>query len=112
MKNLNFIPVQEEVSLINFSPVNFLRGYSSFFSRDSDLFTLEEKLILIVIDRDGCIYSNIKPDPEFLFKLYTCEIYVKAFVVFNNKKRLYSCFLKSFMDLNPNYKPTTYLKNE
>lgn len=111
MKNFNFTPVQEEISLVSFVPKTFLKKYSHILKANSEDFSLEENLILIVLDRDGYFYSGVKPEPVFLLKLYTCGIYVKAFGIFNNQKRLYSCFLKTFIEANPKFKPTGLLKN-
>lgn len=102
---------QHEVSLNNFVPQNYLKNVETpIFFDNFKTFTVEEKLLLVVLDRDGYFYSSVKPSPVFLMILKRHEIFIQAFCLFNNFKRNYGCFLKSFALSNPDFKPTSYIR--
>jgi hypothetical protein len=111
MENLKFANFQEEISLVQFKPTNYLREYEfSFFDSQFGSLNDHEKLLIIVLDRDGYFFSDTKPSPSFLLLLKRANIFVQAFKVFTHFKSSYGCFLKSFVTDNPNIKPTSYLK--
>ncbi|WP_289057630.1 hypothetical protein [uncultured Flavobacterium sp.] len=102
MKNLNFVNYQEEVSIVEFKPNYHLKEYDLiFFDADYVELSLEEKLLIIVLDRDGYFFSDIKPSPEFLILLKRHGIYVQAFSFSTIVSKKYGCFLKSFIKNNP-----------
>lgn len=102
MKNLNFVNYQEEVSMVEFRPSNHLKGSDLiFFDADYEELSIEEKLLIIVLDRDGYFFSNIKPSPEFLMLLKRHSIFVQAFSFNTIVSKKYGCFLKSFIKNNP-----------
>ncbi|MBZ4037828.1 hypothetical protein K6T82_23930 [Flavobacterium sp. 17A] len=99
MKNLNFPNYQEEVSIVNITPSSMLKGFESLFEDDQfNEMTIEEKLLILVLDRDGYFFSKIKPLPSFLILLKKHGIFVEAFVFYNEKARIYACFLKTFIE--------------
>ena len=106
MKNLNFPLIQEEIHISFFSPANFLKEFATTLATSTIDFSIEEKLVLIVLDRDGYFYSETKPEPILLFKLHQCGIFVHAFMLFKGEKKVYTCFSKIFIELNPDFKPT------
>lgn len=111
MERILFKNYQEEVSLSCFVPSNHLKEYNAIlFSELFSLATIEEKMLLVVLDRDGYFYSDLKPSPEFLLKLKEYKIYIQAFSVFNQFLKIYGCFLKSFVLKNPGFKPLMFLK--
>lgn len=112
MYNVSFPPVQNEVALADFIPLNYLKDYALFFTKSVNLFTIEEKLLLIVLDRDGYFYSTEKPNPKFLIRLWKFGIHFKGIKVFRGEQSVYTCFLNRFMAENPDFKPTSILKNK
>lgn len=106
MKNLNFPLIQEEMCISSFSPANFLKEFAATLTNSTIDFSIEEKLVLIVLDRDGYFYSKTKPEPILLYKLHQCGIFVHAFTIFKGEQKIYSCFSKIFIELNPDFKPT------
>jgi len=111
MEKLLFNNYQEEVSLCCFVPTNHLKEFNAIlFSELFSLATIEEKMLIVVLDRDGYFYSDLKPSPEFLLKLKEYKIYIQGFSVFNQFLKIYGCFLKSFVLNNPGFKPLLFLK--
>lgn len=108
---ISFPPITDEVAFCDFIPKNYLADFHFLFANNVGLFSLEEKLILIVLDRDGYFYGFQKPSPEFLHNLWKFGIYFQTFSVFNKEKTIYSCFLKQFIRANPDFKPNFILKN-
>lgn len=111
MNAIAFPPVGSEVALCHFNPSNYLKDYQLLFDNYSNTFSIEEKLMLFVLDRDGYFYSFSKPDPNFLHQLWVFGIYIQGFSIFNENKNFYSCFLKSFVKDNPNFKPNFIFRN-
>lgn len=110
MEKLSFTNYQEEISLNCFVPTNHLKEYDTeIFNDPFEVLTIREKMLLVVLDRDGYFYSDIKPSPMFLKTLKDEKIYVQAFCAFTQFKRSYGCFLKSFFKNNPEFKPLNYI---
>lgn len=112
MNYLSFPQVQDEVVLADFIPQNYLKDYALFFTKSVNLFTIEEKLLLLVLDRDGYFYASKKPNPKFLLRLWKFGIHFKGIKVFRADQSIYTCFLNRFMVENPDFKPTSILKNK
>lgn len=110
MEKLSFINYQEEVSLSCFVPTNHLKEYNAILLNDLfKMVTMEERMLLIVLDRDGYFYTKIKPRPEFLLLLKEHKIHVQASSLFNQFISIYGCFLKSFVLKNPKFQPLLFL---
>lgn len=97
MKNLNFINYQEEISINQFKANKHLNN----FELNIEELTLEEKLLIVVLDRDGYFFTDQKPSPDFLIFLKKNGIYVQAFSFFSVVSKTYGCFLKTFINMNP-----------
>lgn len=111
MEKLLFANYQVEVSLNCFVPNNHLKDHNTkLFNDQFKILSLEEKLLLVVLDRDGYFYSDVKPAPKFLLTLKEHKIYIQAFSMFNPFSTSYGCFLKSFVLNNPGFKPMSFLK--
>lgn len=110
MEHLVFNQYREDVSLSCFVPTSFLKGnVEELLEGEFNDFSLQERLFLVVLDRDGYFYSEVKPSPTFLSVLAKYKIYVQAFSVFNAKSKVYGCFLKTFVKNNPKFIPTNFL---
>lgn len=114
MENITFKQEREDLSLICFVPKNFLKVHGSdLLEIEFNEFSIQEKMLLLILDRDGYFYSKVKPTPFFLSVLAKYKIYVQAFTIFNSESKYYGCFLKSFTESNPSFKPTSHIyKNQ
>ncbi|MEO6102470.1 MAG: hypothetical protein ABIP44_02390 [Pseudoxanthomonas sp.] len=105
MEILKFANYQEEISIVEYQPVNYLKDVDFlFFDADYEELSIEEKLLIVVLDRDGFFFSEIKPSPGFLILLKRHSIYVEAFSFYNGMSKIYGVFLKLFIKSNPNHK--------
>lgn len=109
MKTQILPPFQSDVALTSNKPNNFLKDHPELFKNQMETFSIHQCLLLVVLDRDGFFYSDVKPEPAFLLKLKENKVYVDAFSFSNKKKRLYGCFLKTWSSINPSFKPTIFL---
>ena len=109
MKTQTFPSFQSDVALVNSKPNNFLKNHPELFKNQMEIFSIDQCLLLLVLDRDGFFYSDVKPEPSFLLKLKENNVFVNAFSVFNKNNRVYGCFLKNFILANPRFKPTMFL---
>lgn len=103
MKNLKFANYQEEISIVEYQPNNYLKNVDLiFFDADYEELSIEEKLLIVVLDRDGYFFSEIKPSPGLLILLKRHKIFVQAFSFNTVISKTYGVFLKSFIENNPN----------
>jgi len=104
MKSLviDLINNSSECLLTAYTPSKFLLNTPDMFSKNQ--FSIEDKLKLICLDREGAIYSDVKFPPSFLKKLDISGIGFFAFTYKTNKEpKKYAIVLKSLRKFNPKY---------
>jgi len=112
MENLKFTNYQEEISIVEYQPVKYLKDVDFlFFDADYEELSIEEKLLIVVLDRDGFFFTEIKPSPGFLILLKRHSIYVEAFSFYNGMSKIYGVFLKLFIKNNPNQSTSNFYRN-
>ncbi|POS00924.1 hypothetical protein Q361_11727 [Flavobacterium croceum DSM 17960] len=93
--------VEEEFLLPAYKTKTFLKSHTNLFVAPE--FSIEDKLRLLELDKNGVIYSEVKFPPSFLFKLKTFKVNYIALKYVKDAKFYYALFLKSYITVNPNY---------
>ena len=101
--NYKELKIEEELALAIYKPTHFLIKNESVFR--SLHFSVEDRLKLVQLDKEGCIYSETKFAPSFLKKLDVNNVPFFAFKYILKNKTKYALVLKSLRFNNASFLP-------